>query len=215
MFSQLQVHSSYSLLYGVRGMEELVSRAKELGYDRLALTDIDSLYGVHAFIEAASKAGIRPIIGAELHDTEGRLVALVRNREGFANLCELLSLFSTERHEGRVFSLAKAFAGDNARRSAGLVLASDVPTALAALAGRVERLYATVTPRSLRGVSTAGRLGLPLLALGDVTFLEAGDRDVHRVLRAIALNTTLGRLDEADCEPPGALLFGPEEAERF
>lgn len=215
MFSHLQVHSAYSLLYGVKGVEELVAAAKARGYDRLALTDIDSLYGVHAFIAAATAADIRPIIGAELHGTEGRLVALVRNREGFANLCELLSLISTERHEGRDFSFAQAFMVDDARRSIGLVLASDKPAMLTALVGRVERLYVAVTPRSLRGVSTAGRLGLPLLALGDATFLETGDRDVHRVLRAIALNTTLGRLDEADCEPPGALLFGPEEAERF
>ena len=215
MFSQLQVRSSYSLLYGTRGPEEIVARAKELGYRSLAMTDIDSLYGVHAFIEAASEAGLRPIIGAELRGLEGRLLALVRNREGFVKLCELLSLGAAKRREGRRFSLRQAFAGDDARRSAGLVLASDEPELLGGLAGQVERLYAAVTPRSLRCLSAARRLGLPLLALGDVTFLEEGDLQVHRVLRAIAGNSTLGRLAEADCESPGALLFGPGEAPRL
>jgi len=224
VFSHLQVHSTYSLLRGVRGVEELVAAAKARGYDRLALTDIDSLYGVHDFIEAASEAGLRPIVGAELHGvggrgTEGRnagkrLVALVRNREGFANLCEILSLDAAAKREKREYGPASFFSAGEARLSSGLVLASDDPAILESLSGRVERLYAAVTPRSLRGLSAARRLGLPLLALGDVSFLDPEDRHIHRVLRAIAENSTLGRLVEADCEPSDALLFGPAEAER-
>ncbi len=215
MFSHLQVRSAYSLLRGVNSPACLAARAKDLGYDCLALTDVENLYGVHAFIEAAEEAGIRPIIGAELRGPDGRLVALARNREGYGNLCQILSARDAARRGGKEPGAAAGLLGSGAAMSAGLVLASDEPGLLAALVGGVERLYAAITPRSLGAVSVARALGLPLLALGDASFVAPEDYSVHRLLRAIAGNTTLGRLGEKECDPPGALLFGQAEAERI
>ena len=42
-FTHLHVHTEYSLLDGSSKIKELVSRAKELGMDSLAITDIGPL----------------------------------------------------------------------------------------------------------------------------------------------------------------------------
>ena len=64
MFTHLQTHSAYSLLYGTRGIGEIVDAAAAAGYEALAPTDIDNLYGVHIFLAACRSRGIRPIVGA-------------------------------------------------------------------------------------------------------------------------------------------------------
>ena len=58
MFSPLQVISSYSLLQSTLKIDEYVNHGKELGYQALALTDINVMYGVLDFYHACQKAGI-------------------------------------------------------------------------------------------------------------------------------------------------------------
>ena len=48
-FTHLHVHTEYSLLDGAARIRELVSRAKELGMDSLAITDHGNMYGAIAF----------------------------------------------------------------------------------------------------------------------------------------------------------------------
>ena len=66
-FIHLHVHSMYSLLDALGDVSDLVDRAKEFGYDALALTDHAGLYGAVEFYEAAMKAGIKPILGVEAY----------------------------------------------------------------------------------------------------------------------------------------------------
>src|SRR5690242_18239459 len=65
-FVHLHVQSMYSLYDSIGSPEDIVARAKELGYDAIALTDRHALYGAVEFYEAAHKAGIKPIIGVLL-----------------------------------------------------------------------------------------------------------------------------------------------------
>ena len=65
-YTELHLHSCWSLLEGASTPEELVMRAVELGYDTLALTDHDGLYGAMEFAQVCKANGIRPITGAEL-----------------------------------------------------------------------------------------------------------------------------------------------------
>ena len=65
-FTHLHMASSFSLRYGTTPPAELVQMAAELGYERLALTDRDGLYGAVRFVEACRKQGISPIIGVDL-----------------------------------------------------------------------------------------------------------------------------------------------------
>ncbi len=66
MYIELHAASAFSFLQGASLPEALVERAATLGYPALALLDADGLYGAPRFHKAATKAGLRAIIGAEL-----------------------------------------------------------------------------------------------------------------------------------------------------
>jgi len=72
-FVHLHTHSHYSLLDGLPKIDELVTRAKELGMPALALTDHGVLYGVIEFYQKAREAGIKPLIGVEAYLSRGKL----------------------------------------------------------------------------------------------------------------------------------------------
>jgi error-prone DNA polymerase len=61
-YAELHLHSHWSLLEGASSPLELVMRARELGYEALALTDHDGLYGAMEFARAAH-AWDKPITG--------------------------------------------------------------------------------------------------------------------------------------------------------
>jgi error-prone DNA polymerase len=65
-YIELRARSAFSFLEGATLPEDLAERAAELGYPALALGDRDGLYGAPRFYQAASKAGIKAIVGAEL-----------------------------------------------------------------------------------------------------------------------------------------------------
>lgn len=110
MFVHLHVHSEYSLLDGACRIEQLVSRAKELGQTAVAITDHGVMYGAVAFYKACCAAGIKPIIGCEVyvaprsrfdkeHGMDGEythLILLCENETGYKNLCYLVSAAFTD-----------------------------------------------------------------------------------------------------------------------
>ncbi|MBI2216515.1 MAG: DNA polymerase III subunit alpha [Candidatus Rokubacteria bacterium] len=106
-FVHLHVHSEYSLLDGAARLELLVDRAKQLKFPAIAVTDHGNLFGGIDFYLAAQKAGLKPILGAELYIAPGgrkerapqdgsyeganHLTVLVRNLAGYRNLIKLVS----------------------------------------------------------------------------------------------------------------------------
>ena len=91
-YVELHCHSAYSFLDGASHPEELAARAAELGYEALALTDHDGVYGSLEFAHAAKFAGIRAITGAEVTIEGGAHVTLLcEDGTGYANLCRLLT----------------------------------------------------------------------------------------------------------------------------
>jgi error-prone DNA polymerase len=92
LYVELHAHSAYSFLDGASLPEELAIRAAELGYEALALTDHDGVYGSLEFAQAAKAFGVRPITGAEVTLADGSHVTLlVESAAGYANLCRLLT----------------------------------------------------------------------------------------------------------------------------
>ncbi|MBM3779641.1 MAG: DNA polymerase III subunit alpha [Acidimicrobiia bacterium] len=73
MFIELHSSSAFSFLQGASLPETLVARAADLGYSALALVDADGVYGAPRFHKAATRAGVRAIIGAELSIGENRV----------------------------------------------------------------------------------------------------------------------------------------------
>src|SRR3990172_6006845 len=103
--AELHLHSCWSLLDGASSPDELILRARDLGYQALALTDHDRLYGSMEFAQAAKAFGIRPITGAEVTLEDGHhLTLLAATTEGYANLCRLLSTahLTSERKQPRL-----------------------------------------------------------------------------------------------------------------
>src|SRR6187431_97277 len=91
-FVELHCHSAYSFLDGASHPEELAARAAELGYEALALTDHDGVFGSLEFAHAAKAFGVRAITGAEVTLEGGAHVTLlVEDARGYANLCRLLT----------------------------------------------------------------------------------------------------------------------------
>ena len=93
----LNVHSYYSFLDSTLSIDAIIDLAKRHELPAIALTDKRNLHGAVEFAEAAAKAGIKAIIGAELDWHGQRLCLYVENQQGYHNLCRILSDSGTGR----------------------------------------------------------------------------------------------------------------------
>ena len=66
VYVELHASSAFSFLRAATLPEPLVDRAAMLGYPAVALLDRDGVYGAPRFHKAATAAGLKPLIGAEL-----------------------------------------------------------------------------------------------------------------------------------------------------
>ncbi|MBW1714541.1 MAG: DNA polymerase III subunit alpha [Deltaproteobacteria bacterium] len=188
-FVHLNVHSHYSRGWGIGTIEELCQSAKNQGMDKLALTDTNGLYGLVFFIQTASEVGIQPIVGSELTTDEHRAVLLVRNHEGYANLCRIIS----DRHCHQDFDLIKSVK----ERREGLIIFSDDSTLLKALKkDSKDDLFVEMSPgyNMANCYAFSRKSGIPPLATNRVYLIREDQFPLHRILRAVALNSKLSRL---------------------
>jgi len=109
-FVHLHVHTEYSLLDGLSNIEKLVQRVKDLHMPAVAITDHGTMFGVKEFYDAATKAGVKPIIGMEAYMAARRmtdrdakldkksyhLLLLAENETGYQNLLKIASAAQTE-----------------------------------------------------------------------------------------------------------------------
>jgi len=171
----------------------------------MALTDRNGLYGIPHFIQCAREAGIAPIIGAEAVTDDHRAVLLVRDQTGYGNLCRLLS----DLHCREGFDLPSAVA----RYRDGLCVLTDDAGVLKHL-GKVskEDLFVELSPghQMHRALALARHAGLPPAATTRALFLDPDDHALHRVLRAIHLNTKLSRLTPSDTAGEKDLFLAPQ-----
>ena len=71
-YVELHAASAFSFLEAASLPEALVDRAAELGYPAVALLDRNGVYGAPRFHKAATAAGIKAIVGAELTIDSGQ-----------------------------------------------------------------------------------------------------------------------------------------------
>ncbi len=113
-YAELQCASNFSFLRGASHPEQLVARAAELGYAALALTDECSVAGAVRAHGEAKRQGLSLIVGSQfsVQDGEGgslRLVALAMDRDGYGNLCELITLARGRTEKGSYLLDTKDF----------------------------------------------------------------------------------------------------------
>ena len=230
-YAELHCHSAYSFLDGASQPEELAARAARLGYEALALTDHDGVYGSLEFAHAAKAFGVRPITGAEVTLAGGaHLTLLVETPKGYANLCRLLS----EAHAGTRPKLTELLppalpleslleSNDGlvclsgcARRGLGFANPNDA--ALVAAAFGRDRMYVELqrpyergdVRRNARLRELARDLGVPTVATGDVHAHHERRARLQDALVAIRGRTSL---DGCELERRGnheSVLLPPE-----
>ncbi|MGH2523901.1 MAG: PHP domain-containing protein, partial [Anaerolineales bacterium] len=87
----LRVHSHYSFLDSTLSPTAIVGLAKQHGMAAVALTDTGNLHGAVEFVQAATQAGVKPVLGAEVRVGAHPLLLYVESARGYHNLCRLLS----------------------------------------------------------------------------------------------------------------------------
>ncbi|MFC3684957.1 error-prone DNA polymerase [Hydrogenophaga luteola] len=97
-YAELLCCSNFSFLRGASHAEELVARAKAMGYTALAITDECSMAGIARAHVAAKKHKLPLIVGSQFLVQAGggptgdfTLVLLATNLHGYGNLCELIT----------------------------------------------------------------------------------------------------------------------------
>ncbi|WEV71571.1 DNA polymerase III subunit alpha [Lactobacillus sp. ESL0785] len=113
----LQNISSFTLLESPIKVKELLTTAKEFGYEAVALTDINFTYGLVNFYELAQNVGIKPLLGMQLRlngliDSARQydLMVLAKSDEGYRNILRLSSAINLLTENGtnkKILTLAE------------------------------------------------------------------------------------------------------------
>jgi len=248
MYIELHASSAFSFLEAASLPEALVDRAAALGYPALALLDRDGVYGAPRFHQAAKAAGIKAIIGAELTISEirnteysnsafhipnsafplWRLPVLIESREGYRNLCRLITRMKLRAPKGEgVLALdeLEGFTGGLVALAGGALLAhgrfgvGGLVDRLVGLFGRGS-VYVELQRHLLRDqeadnqslVDLASAFHVPVIATNGVRFAGRADRPLADVLTCIRHKTTLdqagrrlARNAERYLKPPEAM----------
>ncbi len=216
-FVHLHVHSYYSFLDGAVSPAGLVDRAAHFDMPALALTDHNRLTGAVKFYDCARRAGIKPIIGAEIEVEEGyHLTLLCRDMTGYSNLCRLLTSMHCDKKGNRPAATRSLLA----ERSEGLIALSgcsrgEIPSLLRKreirLAEAAVSYYREVygdnffielfrypsrygTPLCCALYQFARDRCLPFVATNNIHYAGMRDYRLHELLRAIDLLTPVAQL---------------------
>ncbi|MCK5738524.1 PHP domain-containing protein, partial [bacterium] len=206
-FVHLNVHSNYSFTRGTADLKSICEAARQRGMRYLALTDTNGFYGLVWFLEAARQENLIPIIGAEISIKNEKAVLLAKSMVGYQNISQIL----TERHlEPKSFSIVDAVS----RYTEDIIVLSPLIEVLEALLPIVPQgqLFAEFQPGKYRGelATFCEKTGLPPVATNNVHFVNPAGFDTHRLLRAIAKNTSLSRLSASEIVSPECWLKPPE-----
>ncbi|MCB0477519.1 MAG: PHP domain-containing protein, partial [Crocinitomicaceae bacterium] len=185
-------HSYYSLRYGTLSLRELVQSAVELDIGTLVLTDINNSSAALDFVKLAKEKGIKPLIGIEFHDETGWLFTLIaQNNEGFYQINHYLSSFLMQ---GREFEKYPPYLEDT------LVI---FPLNAKRIRNLRANEYFGVLPHQCTHLLKFKEEDLEkCVALHTVTFQPKQKYyQLHRILRAVDLNTTLPKLKENQVAP--------------
>ncbi len=203
----LCLHSHYSMLEGTTPIPELCRLAKQAGYTTIALTDVNNLYGLWPYLRSCAEHGLSSIIGTEVREKKSRLFCLVKNQEGYGNLCQLLSAL----HCSERFDLHRELATFHK----GLLI---LPTTVELLhtaheigCDVVAALCSKPNQHNHQLRATAAAMGIKAVAVCDAFFGSAKDYPVHKLLCTIQHNKTLSTMDRELYAAPEAYL--PNRAE--
>lgn len=215
-YAELHCRSNFTFLHGASHPEELVERACDLGYSSLAITDECSLAGVVRAHVEAKKRGLHLIIGSEIKLACGmKLLFLARNKAGYGNLSELITLARRRAAKGS-YTLYRSDLDAQADASAAHLM--HLPDCLAILLPQRSASYDELSEQAawLRQTFDAhawiavellhwsgdehwhaqlkelsAHHGLPLVAMGDVLMHVRSRKPLQDTLTAVRLGKSI------------------------
>jgi error-prone DNA polymerase len=212
-YVELHACSGFSFLRGGSFPEQLAEVAGELEMPAIALLDRNGVYGAQRFSIAAREHHVRPIIGCELSMEDGGILpVLVENRNGYKNLCELLTQAHLRSEKGKcavqwheIPQFAKglvALFNTSVARSSGHELASQTsckPIKMLIDAFGCENVFVELQRHFIRGeeriirelIDLARAHRLLLLATNGVKYAKPYGREVLDVFTCIREHTHL------------------------
>jgi len=223
-YAELRCKTNFSFLEGASHPDELVTRAAELGYAALAITDRNTLAGVVRAHAAAKQVGLKLLIGAEITPQDAApVVLLATDRPAYGRLCRLITHGRIHAPKGE----CHLHFADLVEHAAGLLACVIEPSADDL--GRYRELFADrcyLLAELHRGadderhleqcVRLAKRLRVPLAAAGGVCFHHPDRRPLCDVLTAIRAGCTVDAAGELLFPNAERFLKSPEEiAEQF
>ena len=232
MYAPLWCKSNFSFLEGASDPAELIEHAGHLGLRSIAVTDRDGLYGVVQAHTAAREKGLHLIVGAEMTVADpgvvlcgpiragsrptakpgaqfergdvSTVVLLVEDRDGYRNLCRLItrgrrrspkgeSIVTWQEVAEHAGGLIALWGGDRSlltRPDGGAPLETVVPLLQGAFG---ERLFAVISRhrradevrKEWRLRAHASEWNLRLVAATEVLYHSPSRRDVQDVLSCI------------------------------
>ena len=211
IFTQLHLHSSYSLSDSTINIDKLIKLAKKNKLKSLAITDRLNMFAAIKFYQKCIDNNIKPIIGCEIslkssipNTSEGTIIALCQNYIGYKNLIKLLSEIHVEKKVNENPNVTKS---QLEKYNKGLIILTGGRKGILGenlLGGEYQNKYLTM--KSLKDIfpdrlylqidrinadneeiynnkiiNIAEDLNLPLVATNNVLFLEKQDFDAHEV----------------------------------
>jgi DNA polymerase-3 subunit alpha/error-prone DNA polymerase len=197
----LNCHSFHSLRYGTIPVNELVAQGKSLGVTAMALTDINTVTGIYEFYKACKDANIKPLVGMEFREGHKLLyVAIIKSRPGIGEVNRHRTKYNLEGLP--VPSIAPGF-----KEVVVIYPIENVPDTLREfefIGIRPENLSLLIRPEWKNRLSK-------MVVLQPVTFRSKTEYNLHRILRAIDLNTLGSKLTPSDYCGADEQMAPPEE----
>ena len=95
MRTALHVHTENSLKECGLKIDDMLKKAKSLGYDKVILGDICNMTGAVEFCNKAKQQDITPVLGVECllmeEDDVSRILLVAKNHDGYVSLCRLVT----------------------------------------------------------------------------------------------------------------------------
>ena len=229
-FVHLHCHTEYSLLDGANKVDKLFQRIKMLKQPAVAMTDHGNMFGAVEFYREAISHGIKPIIGCEIYvaptsrfekkgvdrgpkEYNNHLILLAMNRDGYRNLCKLVSLGYMEGFyykpridkellkelNGGLIALSACLQGEvsQALSSGNVEKAKTAAESYLSIFG--DRYYIEIQDNKLAEqekvnrllVEMARDLSIPVVATNDCHYGERDDFHAHDVLLCVQTGKTV------------------------
>lgn len=208
MVPLLRCFSCYSFGRGVLTPQALCRAAAARGVTHLALTDMGGVYGLVDFLRLSRESGLVPIAGATLSFAEGPVTFLAESKAGYASLTRLVTRYHgadepVHLHGMRFDPSGLVILADRAQTLSGAVSCAGPSQVFAAL---------EPGPRGVSSARCAERWGVRSVVAPHVYLSDPQDARVHRLQRAISLQTSLDRVPTNELWPVPGMVPHEEDA---